>query len=122
MCITTIRKIFVSTKLTTDEIILLTSTAKAMELNIVHIYDKKYSKGGITVVFSQDLKGRVSMVTLAVAVCSKKDNYTRAFGRATAIKRFLEGETISLPIGCKNIEDTEHNVREFLRPVYSNLY
>lgn len=69
------------------------------DLGIVHIYDPHYPKGGMTVAYrkSSPFKSGV-MVEVAVQVCSETDSFSKKIGKAGAKERFLNGETIHLPI------------------------
>lgn len=68
-------------------------------LEVVHIYDPEYPKGGMTVAYrkSGQYKSGV-MVEVAVQVCSDSDSFSKKIGNVGAKRRFLNGETIHLPI------------------------
>lgn len=73
--------------------------AQMYGIGIVHIFDEELPRGGLTVAFkkSSDYKsGR--MVECAVAVCSVEDTFSKKTGTTIAVARFLDGETINLPI------------------------
>jgi len=80
--------------------------AKDQDIGIVHIhYDG--IKGGMTIAFrkASPYKHGV-MVDVAVNVCSIKDAFSRKLGTFGAIQKFLDGETIQLPLLAGTYGDT----------------
>lgn len=77
----------------------LRTTAKELGIGIVHIYDTENPKGGLTVAYKRCSPYRSGkMVTVAVHTCSEHDNFDRKIGTSGALGRFIEGNTIDLPI------------------------
>ena len=77
----------------------LLDKAKLLDVRTIHIFDKEYPKGGLTVAFhkaSQYKSGK--MVECAVATCSDKDTFSKKTGTTVALEKFFEGQTIELPL------------------------
>lgn len=64
-------------------------------LRIKHVRDL-YGNGGITVVYRQQKNNTV--IELATAVCSAKDQYNKKIGRILATERFANGQVIQVPL------------------------
>lgn len=68
-------------------------------VDVVHIYNPDYPKGGLTVAYrkSTPFKSGV-MVEVAVHTCSEADSFSKKVGNAGATEKFMNGQTIHLPI------------------------
>ncbi len=77
----------------------LLEEAFALGVGIVHIYNKEFPYGGLTIAFKKvnDRKNQ-RMVSVAVQTCSTEDAFSKKIGTAGALNRFFNGETIELPI------------------------
>lgn len=78
---------------------LILERAKEEGVGIVHIFDKEYPQGGLTVAFkkvSPYRRGR--MVEVAVATCSPEDVFSKRIGTHLALEAFFYGTTMELPL------------------------
>jgi hypothetical protein len=77
----------------------LLAYAEQMKIGVVHIFDKEYPMGGLTVAFRK-LSPYDSgvMVEVAVVTCSKLDTFSKKIGTLLALGKFADGETIALPL------------------------
>ena len=66
------------------------------QIKIKHFIPVYSNKGGITVVYRRP-KG-AEVMELSVAICSKNDQYCKRTGRFHALRKFMNKETILLPI------------------------
>ena len=91
--------------------------------HIVHIRrpdENWYSAptGGATVVWrrvSEFASGK--MIEVSVSFCSKKDIFCRRVGSYNAIKNYLDGQNILLPIGHENSEVIVARIRHIFSPL-----
>jgi len=68
-------------------------------IGIVHIYNPDYPKGGMTVAYRKSNQHKSGvMVDVAVHVCSNADSFSKKIGNAGATAKFLNGNTIQLPL------------------------
>ena len=77
----------------------LIDKAKLLNVYVIHIFDKQYPKGGMTIAFrkiSQYKSGK--MVECAVANCSDQDTFSKRTGTIVALEKFFYGQTIELPL------------------------
>jgi len=97
--------------------------ARDQKVGLVHIHDSDYPKGGLTVAFQKSNEynsGR--MVTVAVAVCSPEDTFSRKIGSQQALEKFFNGETIQLPLLQYHIaEDINWAVKQAFTALYTSL-
>ena len=87
----------------------LLEQAKQENVGIVHIFDKNFPQGGLTVAFakvSQYKSGK--MVAVAVATCSSEDVFSKKIGTTLALQYFFAGMTIELPI-LNNFDERDIN-------------
>ena len=66
------------------------------QIKIKHFIPVYSNKGGITVAYFRP-KGN-EVMELSVAICSKNDQYCKSTGRFHALRKFMNKETILLPI------------------------
>lgn len=66
------------------------------QIKIKHFIPVYSNKGGITVAYRRP-KG-AEVMELSVAICSKNDQYCKSTGRFHALRKFMNKETILLPI------------------------
>jgi len=95
--------------------------AKDQGIGIVHIhYDG--IKGGMTIAFrkASPYKHGV-MVDVAVSVCSTKDTFSCKRGTFGAIHKFLNGETIQLPLLVGSYGDTS-DLNWTVKQAFTSMY
>jgi hypothetical protein len=73
-------------------------------IRVVHLFDKKFSYGGVTVAYQPE-KFKSSngfplgiFAKVSVAYCNDSDRYCRKTGQSIAVNRLINGEFILLPI------------------------
>ena len=91
--------------------------AKSAGVGIVHIHN---IKGGLTVAFApvNEFKS-TRMVDVAVQVCSIDDTFSKRKGAIGALKKFHDGEFITLPLlNIYTSEDLPYVVKQ----AFSKLY
>ncbi len=92
-------------------------------IGIVHIYDPEHPKGGMTVAYQKSSPySSGAMVDVAVHVCSTADSFSKKIGNAGATQKFLNGETIQLPL-LKNYkkEDIAYAVKHAFTAFYWSM-
>jgi hypothetical protein len=73
--------------------------AKDNGIGIVHIFNQEHPYGGLTVAFAKSSPYKYGkMVTVAVASCSREDNFSKKIGTSLALSKFNRGKTIELPL------------------------
>ena len=94
-----------------------------MGVGLVHIYDKEYPKGGVTVAFRKTTQYKSGvMVEVAVATCSTQDSFSKKIGTVLALAKFADGETIYLPINCAlNGENLAYNIKLAFSALYFSV-
>lgn len=77
----------------------LLATAKDEGVGLVHIFDRNFPYGGLSVAFSKVSPYKSGkMVKVAVATCSNEDAFSKKLGTTLALNSFFNGETIRLPL------------------------
>jgi len=73
--------------------------AKLEGVGIVHIFDKDFPKGGMTIAYKKcnPYKSGI-MVDIAVNTCSEADTFSRSHGTVGALEKFFDGQVVSLPL------------------------
>lgn len=69
-------------------------------VKVVHVFDPDQPKGGLSIAFRKSMPHQVStnMVECAVVTCSYADNFNRKLGTTLALRKWFDGETVSLPL------------------------
>lgn len=74
-------------------------TAKDEGVGLVHIFDRNFPYGGLSIAFAKVSPYKSGkMVKVAVATCSNEDAFSKKIGTTRALTSFFSGETISLPL------------------------
>lgn len=98
----------------------LLDKANNYKVSIVHIFDKSYAKGGLTIAFAPTTDyANCTMVEVAVNTCSKKDTFSRTKGTVGALEKFFSQQTIQLPL-LQNYP--RENLNLAVKLVFSHLY
>lgn len=94
--------------------------AKLENIGIVHIFDKNWPKGGMTIAFkkSNPYKSGV-MVDVAVNNCSMEDTFSRSHGTVGALEKFFEGKIIQIPL--LRFYD-ERDLPALIKNLFSRMY
>ena len=100
----------------------LLDKAKLLNVHTVHIFNKLYPKGGLTVAFrkvSEYKSGK--MVECAVATCSDQDIFSKKTGTTIALEKFFDGNTIELPLlAYYDLCDMNHVVKRAFTALYKS--
>ena len=97
----------------------LLAYAAQTRVGVVHIYDKLFPKGGLTVAFRKMSKYESGiMVEVAVATCSNADSFSKKTGTLLALGKFADGEVISLPLYTMKDEGLAYNVKTAFAALY----
>lgn len=95
--------------------------AKKQGIRTVHIFNKEFPKGGLTVAFAKVKPDQVStnMVLVAVATCSMLDSFCRKTGTFLALSAYYDGEVIALPLSSGYAdEDLPKRVKNAFEALY----
>ncbi len=77
----------------------LLDLADRESIGIVHVFNKYYPQGGVTVAFKKSSEfNSTRMVHVAVVTCSPHDTFNKRIGTRMALDAFLDGKTIMLPL------------------------
>ncbi len=98
----------------------LLDKAKLFNVRTVHIFDKLYPKGGLTVAFAKVSEYKSGkMVECAVATCSDQDTFSKKTGTTIALEKFFDGHTIELPLlTYYDLCDMNHVVKRAFAALY----
>lgn len=86
--------------------------ANEMDIKVKHFMSPYSNMGGLTVAYYHPRGFKV--MELATSVCNVKDQFDKKLGRILAIRHFLDGNTILVPI------DTKMNTVNFLNDMFSD--
>ena len=72
-------------------------------IRVVHLFNKQAPNGGLTVAYKPEQHDSTGYPTgkfakVAVAVCNKKDRYSRKRGEEIAVNNLLNGHCVVLPL------------------------
>jgi hypothetical protein len=103
---------------------LLLSDAKRNGVQIVHIFNKSNTMGGLTVAFRKTRPGQQStnMVDVAIATCSFADTFSRRIGTGLALSKWFDGEIVQMPLssGWRD-EDLNGRVKDAFTAMWKTL-
>lgn len=69
------------------------------DIRICHGYDPQDNRGGVTIAYRKCSDWRnTKMVEVSVAYCSSKDSFNKKIGCQLAVDRFMNGNTIMVPV------------------------
>ena len=101
----------------------LIDKAKLLNVYTIHIFDKQYPKGGMTIALrkiSQHKSGK--MVECAVANCSDQDTFSKKIGTTIALEKFFDGQTIELPLlAYYDFRDINSVVKRAFTALYKSI-
>lgn len=103
---------------------LLLSDARRNGVNVVHIFNEEYPKGGLTVAFRKTMPGQKStnMVDCAFAVCSFLDSFNRKIGTEQALAKWFDGDIVQLPLSAGYAEeDLNGRVKQAFTAMWKSL-
>lgn len=76
------------------------------DIRICHGYDPEDNRGGVTIAYRKCSGWRnTKMVEVSVAYCSNKDSFNKKIGVQLAVDRFMNGNTIMVPVRIRH-DDT----------------
>jgi hypothetical protein len=76
------------------------------DIRICHGYNPENNRGGVTIAYRKCSDWRnTKMVEVSVAYCSSKDSFNKKIGVQLAVDRFMNGNTIMVPVRIRH-DDT----------------
>lgn len=94
--------------------------AETHKVGVVHIYDKEFPHGGLTVAFRKLTPyDSGTMVEVAVATCSPADSFSKKIGTSLALGKFADGETIALPL---NVPGGGESLNYYVKSAFAAMY
>lgn len=68
-------------------------------IRVCHGYDPQNNRGGVTIAYRKCSEWKNSkMVEVSLAYCSGKDSFNKKIGVQLAVERFLNGNTVMVPV------------------------
>lgn len=69
------------------------------DIRVCHGYDPQDNRGGVTIAYRKCSGWRnTKMVEVSLAYCSSKDSFSKKIGVQLAVDRFMNGNTIMVPV------------------------
>lgn len=102
----------------------LVADAKRNGVGIVHAFNPKNPKGGMTIAFRKTMPNQQStnMVDVAIATCSSADTFDRKIGTQIALAKWFNTETISMPLSSgRPEEDLNGRVKYIFTEMWESL-
>jgi hypothetical protein len=97
-----------------------TEDATAVGVRFAHLFEPG-RKGGCTVAYRPVSFAKNSkMLEIALAYTHPRDQYVRKTGAELAAQRWLDGQTVTMPLRGRDNHETQYNLwRAFYNSVYS---
>lgn len=81
------------------------------DIRICHGYNPEDNRGGVTIAYRKCSDWRnTKMVEVSVAYCSSKDSFNKKIGVQLAVDRFMNGNTIMVPVRDKTDDSIVGNL------------
>lgn len=100
----------------------ISETMNTYGIRIVHCFDRKDTRGGVTIAWSWESHFRNRrVVRVALAYCNKTDSYNKKTGTKMAVERWMNDNAVLIPLPTLGSQATAVDVEYLLTQMFYKI-